>query len=345
MNIQKLIRFNYATIAVPATGFKGLQRNFFLVLFVLPSLSWGVNPGIQGALIAAPVESWNDQHVPPSHINVYGKNHDLTTLENPVRTKVLEQLKSDPEQAMVAYTEAVKAGRDVYYSECMQCHGDHLDGAGMFAGGIDPAPPNFREPDRLSSLREAYVFWRITTGGAGLPKESSPWESIMPDYQELLSEEQVWNLVLFLYDRVGQVPVLKDPASAKASNALLKNRMEQRAKLRGRDLYQFYCTVCHGEEGAGDGVAARYLYPSPRDFTIGIFKYKTSPSELEQPNDGDLFSTISSGLPRTGMPPWSTVLSEEQIRSLIRIIKALDTVGTWAPEDAEDEDFDYAGHY
>ena len=331
--------------AIRKTAPRGLLATFFIVLLSFPSLIWGAAFISAATSIAPPPEPWKQQHTPPRNLTVYGKSYDLTRLENPVRMEVLSQLKSDPEQAMVVYTLAITAGKNIYYSECMHCHGDHLDGVGMFAGGLNPAPPDFRQPGSLGKLREAHVFWRITIGGAGLPKENAPWASAMPDYQNILSEEEVWNLILFLYDRVGQAPSLPDAASAEASQALNKKRQDQRAGLNGEELYQFYCTVCHGENGAGDGVAAKFLYPAPRDFTIGIFKYKTSPADTEQPSDEDLFKTIKFGLPRTGMPPWGVVLDDDQIRSLLTVVKALDTVGTWAPLDAEDEEFDDDGHY
>jgi len=63
----------------------------------------------------------------------------------------------------------------------------------------------------------------------------------------------------------------------------------------GTEIYQFRCAVCHGKKGAGDGPAADFLYPRPRDFTLGMFKYKTSPGELPA-RDQDLIKTIRHGL-------------------------------------------------
>ena len=314
-----------------------------LTLVSMPLLS--VGSGNATGLTTVPPSEPNAEPVPPSHLDAYGKRVDMAMLENPIRQHVLEQLEEDPDQAITIYTTAVQAGQGVYYAECVHCHGDHLDGLGMFAGGIVPAPTNFRAPGALSQWREAYVFWRVAKGGAGLPRASAPWESTMPEYEEILSEEQIWQVIAFLYDRVGQVPTLRDPQATAAMSELRDQRQAQRASLEGAELYQFYCAVCHGEEGAGDGLAAKYLYPAPRDFTIGIFKYKTSPVEREQPGDDDLFNTIKGGLPRTGMPPWGVMLTDEQIRSVVPVVKGFDYVGTWAPLDAPDEDFDDDGYY
>lgn len=314
-----------------------------LLLAGMPCL-WAASSAAADLTIVPPSEP-NAIPVLPAQLDVYGKQFTMAMLENPISLQVLGQLPLDPDQAMARFAKAVLAGRDIYYSECVHCHGDHLDGQGMFAAGTDPSPSNFRAPGALSRLREAYIFWRIATGGAGLPQASAPWESTMPDYEEILTEEQTWQVISFLYDRVGQIPVMRSQAATGAMREIRDRRQALRATLDGSELYTFYCAVCHGDRGAGDGVAARYLYPAPRDFTIGIFKYKTSPAEREQPVDADLFNTIKGGLPRTGMPPWGVILDDDQIHSLVPVVKGFDTVGTWAPEDAPDEDFDDEGHY
>lgn len=319
---------------------------FLSALFLLAGMPFlWADSSVAADLRIVPPSEPNARPIPPAKLDVYGKQFTMAMLENPISLQVLGQLPLDADQANARHAKAVLAGRDIYYSECVHCHGDHLDGQGMFAAGTDPAPTNFRAPGVLSRLREAYVFWRIATGGAGLPKESAPWESAMPDYEEILTEEQTWQVISFLYDRVGQVPVMRSKEAHRAMSEIRDRRQALRATLDGSELYEFYCAVCHGEGGAGDGAAARYLYPAPRDFTIGIFKYKTSPAEREQPVDEDLFNTIKGGLPRTGMPPWGVILNDEQIQRLVPVVKGFDTVGTWAPEDAPDEDFDDEGHY
>ena len=86
------------------------------------------------------------------------------------------------------------------------------------------------------------------------------------------------------------------------------------------------------------------MYPRPRDFTLALFKYKTSPPG-QLPRDEDLFQTIKSGLPGTDMPGWGSLLSDRQISSLIPVIKGFDITASWAPEDADDGLFDDEGRY
>jgi DMSO reductase family type II enzyme heme b subunit len=135
-----------------------------------------------------------------------------------------------------------------------------------------------------------------------------------------------------------------DQEVSKAVTTMKDKVASRRASMKGVDLYMDRCAVCHGEEGAGDGLAAERLYPKPRDFTLAMFKYNSSPPET-LPKDSDLFLTIKKGLPGTGMPGWGSLLSDKQINSLIPVIKGFDFTAAWAPEDAPDEDFDDDGLY
>jgi mono/diheme cytochrome c family protein len=68
----------------------------------------------------------------------------------------------------------------------------------------------------------------------------------------------------------------------------------------GRAIYVRRCSFCHGLLGDGEGPAAQYMDPRPRDFTLGTFKFRTTQSG-ELPTDTDLFRTVSRGLNGTGM--------------------------------------------
>lgn len=71
----------------------------------------------------------------------------------------------------------------------------------------------------------------------------------------------------------------------------------------GRRVFFQRCAPCHGVRGAGDGHAAPYLDPRPRDFTTAVFKLRST-STGEFPTDADLFRTVSRGVPGTAMPAW-----------------------------------------
>ncbi|MBI2060939.1 MAG: c-type cytochrome [Nitrospirae bacterium] len=95
---------------------------------------------------------------------------------------------------------------------------------------------------------------------------------------------------------------------------------ERAAADPGALVYAERCAICHGQKGQGDGAAARFLYPKPRDFTKGLFKFRSTP-EGSLPSDDDLLRTISSGLPGSAMPSF-TDLSQDQKMSAIRVVKS-----------------------
>ena len=72
---------------------------------------------------------------------------------------------------------------------------------------------------------------------------------------------------------------------------------------RGKAIYFQRCSFCHGLLGDGNGPAADFMDPRPRDFTLGTFKFRTTQSG-ELPLDEDLFRTVSRGLSGTGMQPF-----------------------------------------
>ena len=91
---------------------------------------------------------------------------------------------------------------------------------------------------------------------------------------------------------------------------------------RGEEIYLKRCVWCHGVDGDGTGAAGDLLVPPPRDFTMGLYKIKTSPFSEDFPNDADIFRMISDGMPSTDMPGWKDMLSEQDRWDLVAYLKA-----------------------
>lgn len=87
----------------------------------------------------------------------------------------------------------------------------------------------------------------------------------------------------------------------------------------GRVTYERNCAQCHGVTGDGRGTASARLRPSPRDFTSGTFKIRTTPSG-ELPTDDDLISVIRRGMPYTAMPAWPS-LDDSEIGDVVAYLK------------------------
>ncbi len=84
----------------------------------------------------------------------------------------------------------------------------------------------------------------------------------------------------------------------------------------GYAVYRRNCLHCHGVSGAGDGPTAPFLYPSPRDYRKGIFKFTSTPS-MKPPHRNDLRRTIANGLHGTSMPAFHSLLTEAEIEQVI----------------------------
>src|SRR5438034_9303267 len=92
----------------------------------------------------------------------------------------------------------------------------------------------------------------------------------------------------------------------------------------GKAVYVKWCAGCHGDAGAGDGPAAHYMLPRPRDFTGAVYQIRSTASG-ELPTDADLLRAVDQGLPGTAMPGWKTRLSDRERRSVIAYLKTFST--------------------
>jgi len=143
----------------------------------------------------------------PSEITVHDKKIDLDATENPFRH--LET--SNPAE----FRKHVENGRQVYYRNCVFCHGDNLTANAMFVHGLDPLPTNFADAGTIPMLRETFLFWRVSKGGPGLPEEGGPWDTAMPAWEKFLKEDEMWEVILYLYDFTGQRPRAGAEAASK----------------------------------------------------------------------------------------------------------------------------------
>jgi cytochrome c oxidase cbb3-type subunit 2 len=93
-----------------------------------------------------------------------------------------------------------------------------------------------------------------------------------------------------------------------------------RAEVDGRSVYNRHCSLCHAVDGSGAGVAAAlFLFP-PRDFTKGVYKFRSTGSG-QLPTDEDLKNTIVHGVPGSGMVPQDQ-LTDDELKAVIAYIKA-----------------------
>lgn len=91
---------------------------------------------------------------------------------------------------------------------------------------------------------------------------------------------------------------------------------------RGHQLYLEHCAKCHGEAGHGDGETAERLGFHPRDFTLGAFKCRSTPSG-SSPTDEDLTRIVARGMRGTPMTGFDDDMEPGEIADLVAYVRTL----------------------
>jgi mono/diheme cytochrome c family protein len=113
----------------------------------------------------------------------------------------------------------------------------------------------------------------------------------------------------------------------------------------GYALYRQHCLHCHGVSGDGNGPTAEWLWPRPRDYRPGVFKF-TSTASLTKPTRADLRKTIMQGIDNSSMPAFATQMRRDEIEQVIDYVmflsmrgeverRLLNAVGSAEESDAE----------
>jgi mono/diheme cytochrome c family protein len=104
--------------------------------------------------------------------------------------------------------ESLAKGKELYAENCAACHGENGSGDGVFADDLAAlgeasmetmagsqemsrqAPADFTDPNRMLGASPALLQGKILRGGMGTG---------MPMWGSIFTEEQIWNLVSYLY--------------------------------------------------------------------------------------------------------------------------------------------------
>lgn len=119
------------------------------------------------------------------------------------------------------------------------------------------------------------------------PKETNP-DTIMPVF--LTSDSERGAIITY-------VLTMRDAVDGADPVAVFKER----------------CARCHGEDGMGDGMIAKNLYPRPKAIANAVF-INGYPTER-------FVASITDGLPGTAMPPWGKIYTEAQIRAILDYVR------------------------
>ena len=199
------------------------------VLCILPSLVGFLAWNSMLVKIVEPIELRTVGPAPPKSFTLHGREIVLQTVQNPYRVnrqgaydphymtqKIIDKrtgwsydigIVADAWQSSGdVYLEAAKKGGQIYFQECVFCHGANLNGRGIFQHSLRPYATNFTDPGTIAQFQESYAFWRSASGGIKLPPEGFPWASTEPRMEEHLSTNDIWKVILFVYWHTGWAP-------------------------------------------------------------------------------------------------------------------------------------------
>jgi mono/diheme cytochrome c family protein len=120
--------------------------------------------------------------------------------QTPWQVPQAEKLRKNPVPVSAANYNAAKPLYDEY---CANCHGDAGKGDGSDAMMYDPGPSDLTDSSHINKLSDGEIFYQITQG-----------RKPMPSFRNKLSEEQRWQLVIFVRALSGAVSFPAAPAKA-----------------------------------------------------------------------------------------------------------------------------------
>lgn len=88
----------------------------------------------------------------------------------------------------------------------------------------------------------------------------------------------------------------------------------------GRYVFEQHCMVCHGRYGDGQGEMAPTLVPRPRNFRLGVFKYRSTPPG-KLPTNADLLHVVRDGLAGTAMGTFGDRLRDAELHAVVEYVK------------------------
>jgi mono/diheme cytochrome c family protein len=81
----------------------------------------------------------------------------------------------------------LKGAKAIYMAECAQCHGEHGKGDGPEAMMHSSAPADLTDAGHMKGITDGEIFYQISEG-----------RKPMPSFKKRLTEEERWELVLFV---------------------------------------------------------------------------------------------------------------------------------------------------
>lgn len=139
-------------------------------------------------------------------------------------------------------------------------------------------------------------------------------------------------------------------ASSPKLVSVKKHTFDEEQHLKyGQAVYMKRCVQCHGVNGDGNGPVADHLYPRPRNYQRGIFKFTSTPYG-SRPHRDDLVRIVRKGVTGTSMPRFNR-LPEKDIEAVVDYVMVLSQRGeleyqlAMEAEASEEIDMEYVDEF
>ena len=183
-------------------------------------------------------------------------------------------------------------GYKVFNTYCFICHGVNGKGDGPLANKLDNKPANLTNNERLSKKSDNNIYQIIE----GTVRHGS--SNTMPNWRMAISPSQIKGLVSYIrYLHRGKNQLIGNPEKGKA-------------------IYVRSCTVCHGDDGEGDGILTKVYSLEPANHVNANKMDKMS-------NKAMVELVTNGGAGASMMPGWKNVLTKEEIKDVVSYIRLL----------------------
>lgn len=181
-------------------------------------------------------------------------------------------------------------GTAIYEQYCTVCHGRNGEADTPLGRILVPRPRNLADPIAMARIDDTHIHEVIRDGKPG---------TSMPAWNRILDAQQIADVATYIKQ-------LKRPRPAGMTQADFDARV-------GGEIYQSYCSICHGNMGNARTKIGNVLTDKPRDFT--------DPGSMAKLSNEEMARAIAFGRPGTAMVAWQTILTQEDIRRLVLFIR------------------------
>ncbi len=225
--------------------------------------------------------------------------------------------------------EAIEAGKRVYFTKCVWCHGVEGAGDGPAADRLWPRPRNFNQgtfkirhtASGELPLPEMDLFQTVTHGLPG---------SAMPSWEGILSEEQRRQVIAFVTTQLVKDRQFDDKEFETYTVLELDSikpipPTEESLKAGAQLVVDKKCVECHGANGRGEGNAFNlkddWGFPiQPADWHK-CWNFRGS--RQDPYNVKNIFRTFSTGVNGTPMPSFADNTTVEERWHIANFVQSL----------------------